>query len=193
MEDTKKESLVEAVRCAKITELPEEFKESKEDKRYWINAIALVGKKDLSHNYVLMERDAKGKPMVVRDFGRPAIITSIDAIYPYMFLDKSLIPKFNTVEDIKQYLISNYGMEHKQRIENATNQQLKLLLYKFIESKQGVLEKDKIMKEEKELEEKKAIDTIKEVSDIPTVNKDDVAKEIQERKVSKRGRKPKNK
>lgn len=87
-----RKSLVEALSWASIRELPQkDLGES-----VWIKALALVTKRDGSKSYVALRRTVPTEYNIIKDFGSDSIITIIEEIYPYLFLDGTFIPEFKT-------------------------------------------------------------------------------------------------
>ena len=185
MESKKLESLKKCLEHANSFELPKEFDKDSGD--YWLKAIVLVKKHNMSENYAIAERNSQGKAVVVRDFGAISPLESIENVYPYVILDKSLIPDFKDENEIKEYIIGNYGEEYRDKINNSSNAQLKQLLFSIIKENQNLIDSKKREAEIKELEEQKEADKKPKVEEVPTVPREEVEKNIK----AKRGRKSK--
>ena len=185
MESKKLESLKKCLEHANSFELPKEFDKDSGD--YWLKAIVLVKKHNMSENYAIAERNSQGKAIVVRDFGAISPLESIEKVYPYVILDKSLIPDFKDENEIKEYIIGNYGEEYRDKINNSSNAQLKQLLFSIIKENQNLIDDKKKEAEIKELEEQKEAEKKPKVDEVPTVPREEVEKNIK----AKRGRKSK--
>lgn len=183
MEDKKTESLKKCLECTNSFELPKEYDEK--DGNYWLKAIVLVRKRNMTENYSIAERDTKGKPKVVRDFGVVSPLASIEKIYPYVILDKSLVPKFNDKEELKNYLVGNYGESYRDRINNSSNEQLKQLLFCVVKENQNLIDDKKKDAEKQELLDKKEKEELPKVEEVPTVSR----KQVEDNIKAKRGRK----
>lgn len=185
MESKKLESLKKCLEHANSFELPKEFDKDSGD--YWLKAIVLVKKHNMSENYAIAERNSQGKAIVVRDFGAISPLESIEKVYPYVILDKSLIPDFKDENEIKEYIIGNYGEEYRDKINNSSNAQLKQLLFSIIKENQNLIDSKKREAEIKELEEQNEAEEKPKVEEVPTVPREEVEKNIK----AKRGRKSK--
>lgn len=125
---TKKESLFDALTWASLRDLPPKA----EGDRVYIFALALVSKKDGSSGYVAIKKDRKFKDAIIKDFGSQSPIISIDEIYPYLYLDKRYVPKFNwdkkgTREEVIEWIERN---TFENNVESLTDDELKDLVYK---------------------------------------------------------------
>lgn len=107
-----RESLSDALNWAKIGELPEK-QDKRKSKKIWIAAIALVTKVDNSRNYAVVFNDGFGQPRIKKDFGKIALIKSIDELYPYDFLMEVDRPLLKNQLDIRNYVVS-YGSDPKK-------------------------------------------------------------------------------
>ena len=176
MESKKLESLKKCLEHANSFELPKEFDKNSGD--YWLKAIVLVKKHNMSENYAIAERNSQGKAVVVRDFGAISPLESIEKVYPYVILDKSLIPEFKDAHELKEY---------RDKINNSSNDQLKQLLFSIIKENQNLIDSKKRESEIKELEEQKEAEEKPKVEEVPTISREEVEKNVKE----KRGRKSK--
>ena len=185
MESKKLESLKKCLEHANSFELPKEFDKDSGD--YWLKAIVLVKKHNMSENYAIAERNSQGKAIVVRDFGAISPLESIEKVYPYVILDKSLIPEFKDIDELKEYIVGNFGEEYRDKINNSSKDQLKQLLFSIIKENQNLIDDKKKEAEIKELEEQKEAEKKPKVDEVPTVPREEVEKNIK----AKRGRKSK--
>lgn len=85
MIDIKQKSLQEALTASGCNELPPQYKQN--DKRFWLKAIALVKKKNMTQSYVLAERRSDGAIIYTKDFGMMSPIAGLVGVYPYIYLD----------------------------------------------------------------------------------------------------------
>jgi len=181
MEDIKLESLKKSLEKANVEELPNEFIDvSSTD--YWIKAIVLVRKHNNTVNFALCEKNAKGEPIVVADFGMMSPIEKIEKCYPYLYLDKNLIPKFTDINDVKEYIIGIYGEEYRDKIQNATKEQIKMILLKITEKKQDIIADDKIDEELKEEEQIKDASNMPKVEEVPTIDVKTIDSKLKEKR-----------
>ncbi len=183
MEDKKIESLKKCLEYTNSFELPQEYDESSGN--YWLKAIVLVKKHNMTENYSIAERNSQGKPIVVRDFGAVSPLSSIEKVYPYVILDKSLVPKFEDIEELKNYLVGNYGEEYRDKINNSSKEQLKQLLFSVVKENQNLIEDKKKDAEKQELLDKKEEEELPHVEEVPTISRKEVENNIK----AKRGRK----
>lgn len=96
-------SMEQSLKFAKATKLPETYN----GERYWLFAIVLVQKVDMSKNYAVAENNGDGSPCVVRDYGHPAQIAKILEIRPFLIAGDEILPDFRSKIHIKNYLHSN--------------------------------------------------------------------------------------
>lgn len=176
MESKKLESLKKCLEHANSFELPKEFDNDSGD--YWLKAIVLVKKHNMSENYAIAERNSQGKAIVVRDFGAISPLESIEKVYPYVILDKSLIPEFKDIDELKEYIVGNFGEEYRDKINNSSKDQLKQLLFSIIKENQNLIDDKKKEAEIKELEEKKEAEGKPKVEKVPTLSHEEVDKNI---------------
>lgn len=99
-------SLEQSLSVAKVTELPSVY----DGDKYWIFAIVLLQKVDMSKNYAVAENDGRGNPTIVKDFGHPAKIAKILEIRPFLIAGDEILPDLKNRAHIKNYLRSN-GMD----------------------------------------------------------------------------------
>lgn len=90
MDKVLRKSLLDALSWASLKDLPEKW----DGENIYILALGLAAKMDGSKSYVALKKDEKGNDKVVKDFGSVSIISRIDAVYPYLYLDGSFIPSF---------------------------------------------------------------------------------------------------
>ena len=109
-----KESLLKALNFCSVSELPEALSEDSDG--VWAIGIAKVKKNDGSTSYSVVKNDGTGKPVIYVDYGRPAIIVSIEEIYPSSYLNQDNLPSIRSKKDISRYL-SEHG-EDKKIIED---------------------------------------------------------------------------
>ena len=106
MANIKEESLSKALSAKRIPDLPKQYREDSGE--YWIEAIVLVRKLNMSQSYAVAKRDADGKISYTADFGDISPISGLISIHPYMYLNKERYMPFETMMQkrhaLKEYL-----------------------------------------------------------------------------------------
>ena len=106
MANIKEESLSRALSAKRIPDLPKQYREDSGE--YWLEAIVLVRKLNMSQSYAVAKRDADGKISYTADFGDISPISGLISIHPYMYLNKERYMPFETIEQkrhaLKEYL-----------------------------------------------------------------------------------------
>ena len=106
MANIKEESLSKALSAKRIPDLPKQYREDSGE--YWLEAIVLVRKLNMSQSYSVAKRDADGKISYTADFGDISPISGLISIHPYMYLNKERYMPFETMEQkrhaLKEYL-----------------------------------------------------------------------------------------
>lgn len=118
----KEKSLREALEAARCPQLPRQM--TSDDKRFWTEAIVLVRKRNLSLSYCIASHRGDGSIVYIADFGMMSPIVGIQSIHPYLYLDERCIPKGNNVRNT---LVGFFGEEHRERITNATDEEIEIL------------------------------------------------------------------
>lgn len=100
-------SMFDCLAFCEVATLPEPW----DKKSVWLTAICRTKKNDLGTYYAYCERDAGGKPKIVRDFGAVRAIVEIEEFYPLLYLDSSYVRKFPKSEEgtanLTEYLMQN--------------------------------------------------------------------------------------
>ena len=106
MANIKEESLSKALSAKRIPDLPKQYREDSGE--YWLEAIVLVRKLNMSQSYAVAKRDADGKITYTADFGDISPISGLISIHPYMYLNKERYMPFETMVQkrhaLKEYL-----------------------------------------------------------------------------------------
>lgn len=106
MANIKEESLSKALSAKRIPDLPKQYREDSAE--YWLEAIVLVRKLNMSQSYAVAKRDADGKISYTADFGDISPISGLISIHPYMYLNKERYMPFETMVQkrhaLKEYL-----------------------------------------------------------------------------------------
>ena len=106
MANIKEESLSKALSAKRIPDLPKQYREDSGE--YWLEAIVLVRKLNMSQSYAVAKRDADGKISYSADFGDISPISGLISIHPYMYLNKERYMPFETMMQkrhaLKEYL-----------------------------------------------------------------------------------------
>ena len=106
MANIKEESLSKALSAKRIPDLPKQYREDSGE--YWLEAIVLVRKLNMSQSYAVAKRDADGKISYTADFGDISPISGLISTHPYMYLNKERYMPFETMVQkrhaLKEYL-----------------------------------------------------------------------------------------
>lgn len=110
-------SMFDCLAFCEVATLPEPW----DKKSVWLTAICRTKKNDLGTYYAYCERDAYGKPNIVRDFGAVRAIVEIEEFYPLLYLDSSYVRKFPKSDEgtanLTEYLMQN-GFTDAMHAEN---------------------------------------------------------------------------
>lgn len=109
----KDKSLQRALNASACRELPKAVGEEDTTKSYWVKAIALVRKRDLSQSYCLVERGSDGVIKYKADYGTPSTIFGLVSVHPYVVVDVARFGYAGTDEEFKAY------MKNKLRLTKA--------------------------------------------------------------------------
>lgn len=116
----KEQSLTAALSAVRLKDLPAPLREGD---GYWIEALALVRKRDMSESYCLVRRGGNGLLRYVRDFGNLSPIVTdnkergiygLIRLYPCEFLDERYVPKSDSA--IRNLLRGHYEEGEVHRI-----------------------------------------------------------------------------
>ena len=123
--DIKEQSLKLALEATACRELPKVYKDGS---GFWIKAIVLVRKRNMTQSYALAERRADGVIRYVKDFGLMSQIEGLVSVHPYVYFDEErFMPPYKSVETQRRLLLSFFGMEREQEIMEADADKLELL------------------------------------------------------------------
>lgn len=111
MSNIKDLSLSKALSALSLPELPKQYRDDCGE--YWLEAIVLVRKQNLSNSYAVAKRGADGKIVYKADFGDVSPISGLISIHPYMYLNKSVYMPFENVEQMRQALIQYIGADEE--------------------------------------------------------------------------------
>lgn len=114
MANIKEESLSKALSAKRIPDLPKQYREDSGE--YWLEAIVLVRKLNMSQSYAVAKRDADGKISYTADFGDISPISGLISIHPYMYLNKERYMPFETMVQ-KRHALKEYLGGDKEVIE----------------------------------------------------------------------------
>ena len=103
MNNVLQSSLEQCLRFAKVSVLPQEY----DGNNYWIFAIVLLQKADMSKNYAIAENDGYGRANVVKDFGHSARIAQVLEIRPFLIAGDEILPDLRSRAHIRNFLRSN--------------------------------------------------------------------------------------
>lgn len=112
--DIKRKSLISALSEYNLKDLPA----VDDGQSVWVKALALVNKRDGTHSYVCVKKDADTlENKIAKDFGTCSTVVSYLEFYPFSFLKSGYMPIFKgqKKEDRVKYL-SKYN-PHKDYSE----------------------------------------------------------------------------
>lgn len=107
MSNIKDLSLSKALSALSLPELPKQYRDDCGE--YWLEAIVLVRKQNLSNSYAVAKRGADGKIIYKADFGDISPISGLISIHPYMYLNKSVYMPFENINQMRQALVQYIG------------------------------------------------------------------------------------
>lgn len=111
MSNIKDLSLSKALSALSLPELPKQYRDDCGE--YWLEAIVLVRKQNLSNSYAVAKRGADGKIVYKADFGDVSPISGLISIHPYMYLNKSVYMPFENMAQMRQALIQYIGADEE--------------------------------------------------------------------------------
>lgn len=117
MNNIKDISLSGALSAVGLKELPKAYRTG--DKGFWINAVTLVRKRDMSESYALAKKGADGTVRYTKDFGHVSPIMALLAIHPYKFIDENRYMNYEDDKMLTRDLIGYFGEEKREEIESA--------------------------------------------------------------------------
>lgn len=123
----KESSLTAALSAAPLTSLPKVW-DGSDDNGFWIRAVCLVLKRDLSQSYTLAVRDAHGKIRHIRDFGHIGMISRVLSIYPYDVLDEQQYCQYGTPQSLYKALHTWYGDSKADEIISLNDEEQKVYI-----------------------------------------------------------------
>ena len=107
----KEQSLSKALSAKGLPDLPKQYRDDCGE--YWLEAIVLVRKLNMSQSYAVAKRGADGKIVYKADFGDVSPISGLISIHPYMYLNKSVYMPFENVEQMRQALVQYIGADEE--------------------------------------------------------------------------------
>ena len=113
MANIKEESLSRALSAKCLPELPKQYRDDCGE--YWLEAIVLVKKQNLTQSYCLAKRDADGKISYVADYGMMSPISGLISIHPYMYLDKETYMPYENIEQMRHALVQYIGGDEEAK------------------------------------------------------------------------------
>lgn len=111
MSNIKDLSLSKALSALSLPELPKQYRDDCGE--YWLEAIVLVRKQNLSNSYAVAKRGADGKIVYKADFGDVSPISGLISIHPYMYLNKSVYMPFENINQMRQALVQYIGADEE--------------------------------------------------------------------------------
>lgn len=107
MGNIKEISLSRALSDKRLPDLPKQYRDDCGE--YWLEAIVLVRKLNMSQSYAVAKRDASGKITYTADFGDISPISGLISIHPYMYLNKSVYMPFENIDQMRHALVQYIG------------------------------------------------------------------------------------
>ena len=114
----KEQSLSKALSSKGLAELPKQYRDGSDE--YWLEAIVLVRKQNLTQSYCLAKRDADGKISYIDDFGMMSPISGLISIHPYLYLDRSTYMPYENIEQMRHALAQYIGGD--EEVKEAVNE-----------------------------------------------------------------------
>ena len=120
----KEQSLSKALTDKRLPELPKKYRDDCGE--YWLEAIVLVRKLNLTQTYAVAKHDADGKISYVADYGTMSPIAGLISIHPYMYLNKEKYMPFETIEQKRIALIKYIGddEESQEAVDDMTDEEV---------------------------------------------------------------------
>ena len=109
----KEQSLSKALSSKGLAELPKQYRDGSDE--YWLEAIVLVRKQNLTQSYCLAKRDADGKISYIDDFGMMSPISGLISIHPYLYLDRSTYMPYENIEQMRHALAQYIGGDEEAK------------------------------------------------------------------------------
>lgn len=109
----KEQSLSKALSAKGLTELPKQYRDDCGE--FWLEAVVLVRKQNLTQSYCLAKRDADGKISYIADYGMMSPISGLISIHPYMYLDKETYMPYENIEQMRHALIQYIGGDEEAK------------------------------------------------------------------------------
>ena len=109
----KEQSLSKALSARGLTELPKQYRDDCGE--FWLEAVVLVRKQNLTQSYCLAKRDADGKISYIADYGMMSPISGLISIHPYMYLDKETYMPYENIEQMRHALVQYIGGDEEAK------------------------------------------------------------------------------
>lgn len=109
----KEQSLSKALSAKGLTELPKQYRDDCGE--FWLEAVVLVRKQNLTQSYCLAKRDADGKISYIADYGMMSPISGLISIHPYLYLDKETYMPYENIEQMRHALIQYIGGDEEAK------------------------------------------------------------------------------
>lgn len=124
MANIKEQSLSKALTAKMLPDLPKQYRDDCGE--FWLEAIVLVRKLNMSQSYAVAKRDADGKISYTADFGDVSPISGLISIHPYMYLNKEKYMPFETIEQKRIALVKYIGddEESKEAVDDMTDEEV---------------------------------------------------------------------
>ena len=108
---SEKYSLEEALVEANLARLPRQYENG--TKGIWAMAVVRIQKVNTRINYAIAINNGHNGVTIIKDFGEPAKVKEVLAIYPYIFVPEKDIPDLRNKSDIISFLSLQGYDEHE--------------------------------------------------------------------------------
>lgn len=123
--DIKEKSLKLALEAAACRELPKAYRDGM---GFWIKAIVLVRKRNMTQSYALAERRADGVIRYVKDYGLMSQIEGLVSVHPYVYFDEArFMQPFKSEAAQRRVLLSFFGSGREDEINAADAARLEVM------------------------------------------------------------------
>lgn len=125
---------------ANVVKLPKEWHEET-SKKVWVDAIIKVKKSDCTTSYAYCYNNYGEEPKIVKVEGTAAMIVGFENIYPINYLSKDFFPKFETREEIVEYVAKAYN-GNVEDTGALSDEEIKTLAYSYAINRQIMFMKE---------------------------------------------------
>lgn len=102
----------EILEYAGVTSMPRVWIKDKSN-RIWVSAIIEIRKVDMTTSYAFAYNRYNLTPKYIKVLGTSSGIKEIISIHPVSYLDKAYLPKFNSIEELREQISKLYNVDIK--------------------------------------------------------------------------------